>query len=90
MTEFLPVGTVVLLKGATRPVVIIGFTTKEEGKEEIWDYLGCAYPFGVMGQDQNLLFQRKDIEKVIFKGYVDEEGSNFLKLIEESLKKIKP
>lgn len=88
MTEFLPVGSIVLLKGATRPVVIIGFTVKEENNDKIWDYLGCAYPFGVMGEDKNLLFQRDDIEKIIQKGYTDEEGNKYLKLLEESMKQI--
>ena len=89
MTEFLPVGSVILLKGASRPVVIIGFTAKEDDSDTIWDYVGCAYPFGVMGKEENLLFQRDNIEKVIFKGYSDEEGNKYLKLLEESIAKLK-
>ena len=88
MQEFLPVGSVVLLKNATRPVVILGFTTKEEESDEIWDYIGCAYPYGVIGSDKNLLFQRGEIEKVLFKGYSDEEGNQYLRLIEESMRQL--
>lgn len=88
--KFLPVGSVVLLKDATRPVVVIGYAAVEEGSNEIWDYLGCAYPIGVIGNNGNLLFKRNQIEKILFTGYIDEEGKEFLKQIEESLRKIKP
>lgn len=37
--SFLPVGSVVLLKEASRPVIIIGYTVVEEGSNEICDYL---------------------------------------------------
>ena len=58
--NFLPVGSVVLLKDAKRPVVIIGFSVIEKGERKVWDYLGCAYPVGVVGTDKNLLFHRKN------------------------------
>ena len=55
--DFLPIGSVVMLKNASRAILIIGYTVVEEGKKnKIWDYLGCAYPFGVIGSDKNLLF----------------------------------
>ena len=87
--EFLPIGSVVLLKEATRKVVIIGYTVIEEGSTEIWDYLGCAYPIGVIGMDKNLLFNRDQIDKVVFKGFLDEEGEKFHKSLIEDLEKIK-
>lgn len=83
--SFLPVGSVVLLKEATRPVVVIGYMMIEEGSTEIWDYLGCAYPIGVIGDQKNLLFKKDQIEKVLHTGYLDEEGKNFLKVLEESV-----
>ena len=89
MNEYLPVGSVVLLKGATRGIVIIGYSIIEEGSKEVWDYLGCAYPIGVVTPDKNLLFNRNQIEKVLFEGYSDEEGQKFLSSLTESMKKIK-
>ena len=88
-SEFLPVGSVVLLKNATRPVVVIGYMMLEEGSSEIWDYLACAYPIGVVGDQKNLLFKKEQIAKIIFKGYSDAEGNQFLKQLEESVKQIK-
>ena len=87
--SFLPVGSVVLLKDAKRPVVIIGFSVIEKGERKVWDYLGCAYPVGVVGTDKNLLFQRNQIEKIISKGYEDEECKKFLKMMQEQYEEIK-
>lgn len=87
--DFLPVGSVVLLKDAKRPVVIIGFSVIEKGERKVWDYLGCAYPVGVVGTDKNLLFQRNQIEKIISKGYEDEECKKFLKMMQEQYEEIK-
>ena len=87
--NFLPVGSVVLLKDAKRPVVIIGFSVIEKGERKVWDYLGCAYPVGVVGTDKNLLFQRNQIEKIISKGYEDEECKKFLKMMQGQYEEIK-
>ncbi len=84
--KYLPVGSVVLLKGATQGIVVIGYCITEEGSSEVWDYLGCAYPVGVLSSDKNLLFNRDQIEKVIFRGYLDEEGEKFMKALDESEK----
>ena len=87
--KFLPLGSVVLLKDAKRPIVVIGYTVVEEGNTEIWDYLGCAYPIGVIDPGKNLLFQRNQIEKVLHTGYTDDEGNQFLDQLTESVKQIK-
>ena len=87
--DFLPLGSIVLLKEATRYVVVMGYAVSEEQNDKIWDYLGCAYPIGVVDPTKNLLFDKGQIEKVIFKGFVDEEGNEFRKKLEENLEKIK-
>ncbi len=81
--KFLPVGSVVLLKEATRPIVIIGYMIVEDNSDKIWDYLGCAYPIGVVDSSKNLLFQREQIDNVLFTGYQDEEGKKFIEDIEK-------
>ncbi len=86
--DYLPVGSVVLLKEASRPVVIIGYSVVEDGSEEVWDYLGCAYPVGVLGSDKNLLFQSHQIEKVLFIGYCNQEGKKFLNLLKQDMEKV--
>ncbi len=87
--KYLPVGSVVLLKEATRPVIIIGYTVVEDGSNQVWDYLGCVYPIGVVGRDKNLLFQKEQIDKVIFTGYSDEEGKKFLDNLDKTIENMK-
>ena len=87
--EFLPVGSVVLLNDATKPVVIIGYSVVEEGSRRLWDYLGCAYPVGVLGKDKNLLFQKEQVYKIISKGYEDDECRKFLDIMNEQYDQIK-
>lgn len=87
--EFLPIGSVVRLNNAKRNVVIIGYTVAIDGDVKVWDYMGCAYPVGVIASDANLLFNRSDIERVIFLGYSDTEDKNFRKQLEENMKRLK-
>ena len=87
--KFLPLGSVVLLKDAKRYIVIIGYAVIEEGGSKVWDYMGCAYPIGVINSENNLLFNRKQIDKVIHTGFSDDEGDKFINVLEESLNKYK-
>ena len=52
--------------------------TSPGGKEKYWDYLGAPYPLGVLEPNKNLLFDREQIEKVVFTGYSDEEGKKVI------------
>lgn len=76
--RFLPVGTVVLLKGGKKRVMIIGFCAMAKEKEgKVFDYSGCIYPEGLMASNQTCMFDHNQIEKVFFKGFVDEEETEF-------------
>lgn len=77
----LPLGSVVLLKDAKRYLVVMGYLIIEEGTNKVWDYMGCAYPIGAISSDAILTFDTNQIEKVIFKGFSDEEGENFRKKV---------
>ena len=82
---FLPIGSVVMLKGATTPLVIIGFAVVEQSKEEIWDYMGVMYPVGYISPDKNLLFNRDQIETVISEGFSDDNEKLFRLELERNL-----
>ncbi len=86
---FLPVGSVVMLKGATAPLVIIGFAVVEQGKDKIWDYMGALYPMGYISSDKNLLFNRDQIDKVLSEGYSNDDDKNFRVELEKNLVAIK-
>ncbi|MBQ6967133.1 MAG: DUF4176 domain-containing protein [Lachnospiraceae bacterium] len=75
--NLLPIGSVVLLKGAKTKLMIMGRILSDEKMEEIYDYVGCIYPLGMTGDDNNYFFNRDGIEKVFFVGFQDEEELNF-------------
>ena len=76
--KFLPIGTVVLLKGGKKRAMITGFCSiAQENQEKIYDYSGCVYPEGYLSSNQVCLFDHDQIEKVFFVGYEDEEEKVF-------------
>ena len=86
--KFLPIGTVVMLKGGSKRVMISGFCAIEgQNSEEkkMWDYSGCLYPEGFLSSSQTCLFDHEQIEKVYHYGLVDEEEENFKAQLNELL-----
>ena len=87
--RFLPIGTVVLLKGATNEVVItslgvipgdVEYTETGEEKEiedlrllNLFEYGGHPFPIGTAEPEAAILFDHKDIEKIVYMGYETEE-----------------
>lgn len=83
MDNFLPVGSVVLLKGGKKRTVIMGILQYNvEKKDKVYDYLGVPYPHGYMGEGTSFLFNHSDIEEVVFRGYEDEERDRMLEMLE--------
>ena len=86
--KFLPIGTVVMLKGGSKRVMISGFCAIEEQNTEenkMWDYSGCLYPEGFLSSSQTCLFDHEQIEKVYHYGLVDEEEEKFKAQLDELL-----
>ena len=87
--RFLPIGTVVMLKGGKKRVMITGFcVSRKENPSEIWDYSGCVYPEGIFSADSVLLFDHTQITEVFYIGLIDEEEKGFKERLKEELKKI--
>lgn len=82
MKDLLPVGSVVLLKDATKKLVIIGILQVNSEQNRIYDYLGVPYPEGFMGADNNFLFDHEDINDIIFTGYTNPEREGFMKVMD--------
>lgn len=77
--ELLPIGSVVILKGGKKKVMIFGVkqTDLSTGKE--YDYISVVYPEGNMGEEAgHFLFNHDDIEEIYFRGYEDEERDEFI------------
>lgn len=84
--KYLPVGTVVMLKNASKRVMVIGFCIiPENDPEKVYDYLGCIYPEGVMDANQNLMFNHDQIDKIYHMGLEDEEEKTFKVKLKEVL-----
>ena len=81
MKEYLPIGTIVLLKNGSKKVMIYGRKqiATENGQE--FDYVACLYPEGNINDDFTFLFNNENIDKIIFKGYSDEEEVEFQKVL---------
>lgn len=76
--NFLPIGTVVLLKGATKRLMITGYCSYDKSNQsKAYDYCGCLYPEGIITSDELALFDNSQIEKVFFMGYSDDEDKEF-------------
>lgn len=87
--KYLPVGTVVMLKGGKKRAMITGFCSiSGEDKTQIFDYSGCLYPEGFISSNQTLLFNHEQIEKIFHFGLVDEEEKKFKEKLNEMMKKI--
>ncbi len=87
--KLLSVGTVVILKGGKRKVMIISRTplSNENGVIGYYDYGACLYPDGQTNQDI-YFFNREDIANVVFEGYVDDMEIEYRKKYEEQIKNI--
>lgn len=76
--KYLPIGTVVMLKGGSKRVMITGFCSMPaEDNATMFDYAGCMYPEGFLSSDQTALFNHDQIETIYHLGLVDDEEKQF-------------
>ncbi|MDE5889043.1 MAG: DUF4176 domain-containing protein [Bacilli bacterium] len=81
--KYLPIGTVVLLKGGTKKVMINGFCAVTEAKKDkIFDYRGCPFPEGVLESSGVALFDHDQIQEIVHIGYKHAESINFFDKLE--------
>lgn len=73
--EYLPLGSIVLLKEGIRKVMIIGraLNVKKDGKTYFFDYGGVLYPDGLTG-DEMVYFDSDAVVRVYFHGYMDDDN----------------
>lgn len=75
--DWLPIGSVVILRGGgSHPVMIYGrkqVRLNERGLAEHFDYTGCLFPEGNIDPHNNFLFNKEQVEQVLFIGYQNDQ-----------------
>lgn len=86
MCNYLPLGSVVLLKGGSAKVLIIAraLAVKKDDTQYFFDYGAVLYPDGLTG-DQMAYFQHESISKVVYEGYRDIDDENVVENINRFL-----
>lgn len=90
--KFLPIGTVVLLKGGKKELMINSYCIMPSGdaydkngkvdvKGKFFDYGGCFYPEGMVKSDQLFAFNHDQIDRICFKGYETENQKELSKVL---------
>ncbi len=91
--KFLPIGTVVLLKGGKKELMIMSYCITpsgdvydkngkvEVGEDAMFDYGGCVYPEGMLTSDQLFAFNHDQIEKICYMGYVTDKQKEISKIL---------
>lgn len=87
--EFLPLGSVVIVKGSTKKLMVISraIAVPQNEGTRYYDYGACLYPEGLLG-DQLAYFNHDAIQKVVFEGYENEENELILETLKENLSKV--
>lgn len=74
----LPIGTVVLLKNATKRLMILGYSRYQAGDQtKVYDYCGCTYPEGFISPDKTAVFDHEQIAQIYALGYQNDEQIAF-------------
>lgn len=98
--KFLPIGTVVLLKGGKREIMITSYCIIPTGevynkdgkvkdpKKEVFDYGACFYPEGMITSDQIFAFNHDQIEKICHIGYETDKQKELSKIMNDNYEKM--
>ena len=81
--NLLPIGTVVLLKGGQKKLMIFGVKQTDSESKIEYDYISVIYPEGNIGDEVQYFFNHDAIEKVFFVGLNDAERTEFIEKLEE-------
>lgn len=88
VNEYLPIGSVVLLKGAIRKAMIIGIiqSMKEtDGQVKEHDYIAVMFPEGFLNTETMFMFNHDQINDVIYRGYENPERKEFLEKLKKNI-----
>ncbi len=79
--DLLPIGTVVLLKGGEKRIMICGRIQTKAGESTIYDYSACYYPEGIVDAKRMFFFNNDAIERIFFIGFQDPEELSYREML---------
>lgn len=88
VNEYLPIGSVVLLKGGIRKAMIIGIiqsTREKDGSVVEHDYIAVMFPEGFFNTETMFMFNHDQITDVVYRGYENPERKDFLEKLEKNI-----
>lgn len=86
--EYLPIGSIVLLKGAIKKIMIIGILQSSRGNDKKikqYDYIGVMFPHGFLNTQTMFMFNHDQINDIVFRGYENPERKEFLEKLEDNI-----
>lgn len=99
--RFLPIGTVVMLNGGTKEVMITSYCIfptnmeiKKDGQKvkaerKMYEYGGCIYPEGILDSNVSCAFNHNQIAKVLHLGYETDKQKELSKILNAGYEKYK-
>jgi hypothetical protein len=75
--RLLPLGSVVLVKGGNKRLMITGRIQARKGDTKVYDYSACLYPEGIMNSQEMYFFNHDAVDHLYFVGFQDEEELGF-------------
>lgn len=81
--EFLPLGSIVTLKGGNKKVMICGRLQQDVATGKIYHYSACLWPEGSISTDRFYLFNNEDVDVLFYIGLQAPEEFAFRKVLEE-------
>ncbi len=80
MKTYFPLGTVVMLKEATKSLMIIGIMQQDDEGNQ-YDYVAVMFPEGYVNEETFFLFNEEDIEKVVFVGCINADSQTYMQVL---------
>jgi hypothetical protein len=86
--DYLPLGSVVMLKKGLQKLIIIGraLNVNRDGKDYFFDYAAVLHPQGLINTEV-AYFNHDDVEKIFFTGYNDEGSREMTDIINDFVEK---
>ena len=85
MKSLLPIGSVVLMNGGQKRLMICGRVQTDVETNTTYDYSACYYPDGIINSKELFLFNNENIQKIFFIGFQDGEELLFREFLDSEI-----